>query len=103
MSLGPASFSRVGYSGCGSAPRCEWHRAGPEDAPGRRYLRGALIGVALSIVPLVVVLVVSDGMIQGITSRYIEVGTYHLQAEPSVVMDRQGSRKPPLLLEPRPE
>jgi lipoprotein-releasing system permease protein len=40
-------------------------------------------------VPLVVVLVVSDGMIQGITSRYIEAGTYHLQAEPQAVMDLQ--------------
>jgi lipoprotein-releasing system permease protein len=40
-------------------------------------------------VPLVVVLIVSDGMIQGITARYIEVGTYHLQAQPLVVVDRQ--------------
>ena len=31
--------------------------------------------------PLVVVLVVADGMIEGITARYIEVGTYHLQAQ----------------------
>lgn len=56
-----------------------------KDAPGSRYLRGAVIGVALSLVPLVVVLVVSDGMIEGITARYIEVGTYHLQARPLVV------------------
>jgi len=54
---------------------------------GSRYLRGAVIGVALSIVPLVVVLIVSDGMIEGITARYIEVGTYHLQAQPLVVVD----------------
>jgi lipoprotein-releasing system permease protein len=59
----------------------------PEDAPGARYLRGAVIGVALSIVPLVVVLVVSDGMIEGITARYIEVGTYHLQAQPLVAVE----------------
>jgi lipoprotein-releasing system permease protein len=45
--------------------------------------------VALSIVPLVVVLVVADGMIQGITARYIEVGTYHLQALPRYVMDQR--------------
>jgi lipoprotein-releasing system permease protein len=63
--------------------------ARPEDAPGRRYLRGAILGVALSIVPLVVVLIVADGMIQGITARYIEVGTYHLQAQPLVVVDQQ--------------
>jgi len=49
---------------------------------GRRYLRGAVLGVALSLVPLVVVLVVADGMIEGITARYIETGTYHLQALP---------------------
>jgi len=48
-----------------------------------RYLRGAVLGVALSLVPLVVVLVVADGMIEGITARYIEVGTYHFQAQPS--------------------
>ncbi len=47
---------------------------------GQRYLLGAVLGVALSLVPLVVVLVVSDGMIEGITARYIETGTYHLQA-----------------------
>jgi lipoprotein-releasing system permease protein len=50
-------------------------------ARGGRYLRGAVAGVALSLVPLVVVLVVADGMIEGITARYIEVGTYHLQAQ----------------------
>ncbi|HET7838675.1 MAG TPA: ABC transporter permease, partial [Rectinemataceae bacterium] len=49
---------------------------------GRRYLRGAVLGVALSLVPLVVVLVVADGMIEGITARYLELGTYHLQASP---------------------
>jgi lipoprotein-releasing system permease protein len=49
---------------------------------GTRYLRGAIVGVALSMVPLVVVMVVSDSMIEGITDRYIEVGTYHLQVKP---------------------
>jgi lipoprotein-releasing system permease protein len=55
---------------------------GPSRRGGGRYLRGAVLGVALSLVPLVVVLVVADGMIEGITARYIEVGTYHLQAQP---------------------
>jgi len=59
------------------------------DRKGSRYLGGAIFGVALSIVPLVVVLVVSDGMIEGITARYIEVGTYHMMAEPLVVVERQ--------------
>ncbi len=49
---------------------------------GQRYLLGAILGVALSLVPLIVVLVVSDGMIEGITARYIETGTFHIQANP---------------------
>jgi len=61
----------------------------PRRAWGRRYIRGAILGVAMSIVPLVVVLIVADGMIQGITARYIEVGTYHLQAQPQTVVDQQ--------------
>lgn len=44
-----------------------------------RYLRGAVLGIALSLVPLVVVMEVSTGMINGITARLLEVGTYHLQ------------------------
>jgi lipoprotein-releasing system permease protein len=59
-----------------------------------------VIGVALSIVPLVVVLVVSDGMIQGITARYIELGTYHLQAQPLVAVEgRELEAKAALLRE----
>lgn len=73
MKLGPALLlARRALSG----------RRRENGRPGRRYLRGAMAGVALSLVPLVVVLVVSDGMIQGITARYIETGTYHLQATP---------------------
>ena len=41
---------------------------------------GAVFGIAVSLVPLILVLVVSDGMIQGITRRYIETKTYHIQA-----------------------
>jgi lipoprotein-releasing system permease protein len=44
-----------------------------------RYLRGAVLGIALSLVPLVVVMEVSTGMINGITARLLEVGTYHFQ------------------------
>jgi lipoprotein-releasing system permease protein len=43
------------------------------------HLVGCIVGVALSLIPLVVVLEVADGMIEGITRRYLEVGTYHLQ------------------------
>jgi len=47
---------------------------------GGRYLRGAALGIALSLVPIVVTLVVADGMIRGITERFLELGTYHLEA-----------------------
>lgn len=46
---------------------------------GDRYLRGAALGIAISMVPIMVTLIVSDGMIQGITNRYLELGTGHLQ------------------------
>jgi lipoprotein-releasing system permease protein len=43
------------------------------------HLLGSVLGIALSLVPLIVVLEVADGMIEGITRRYLEVGTYHAQ------------------------
>ncbi|MDR0722112.1 MAG: ABC transporter permease [Treponema sp.] len=46
---------------------------------GGRYLRGAATGIALSLVPIIVTLIVADGMIGGITDRYLELGTGHLQ------------------------
>ena len=42
-------------------------------------LLGSIVGIGLSLIPLVVVLEVADGMIEGITRRYLEVGTYHFQ------------------------
>lgn len=51
---------------------------GREKASGG--LAGAIVGIGISLVPLVLVMMVSDGMIQGITSRYIETKTYHIQA-----------------------
>ncbi len=47
-----------------------------------QHLVGAVAGISLSLVPLVVVLEVADGMIEGITRRYLELGTYHLQVFP---------------------
>jgi lipoprotein-releasing system permease protein len=44
-----------------------------------RHLIGAVLGVGFSLIPLIVVLEVSGGMIEGITRRFIEVGSYHLQ------------------------
>jgi lipoprotein-releasing system permease protein len=46
---------------------------------GGRYLRGAAAGIALSLIPIIVTLIVADGMIQGITDRYLELGTGHLR------------------------
>ncbi len=54
-----------------------FNRSGEKDL--FKHIKGAVIGIALSIVPLVIVLQVTDGMIQGITGRYIELGSYHLQ------------------------
>lgn len=42
-------------------------------------MSSAIIGIALSLVPLNVVLVVTNGMIEGITERFVEIGTGHLQ------------------------
>ncbi len=47
------------------------------------HLRGSIVGIGLSLIPLIVVLEVSDGMIEGITRRYLELGTYHLQVHPA--------------------
>jgi lipoprotein-releasing system permease protein len=57
------------------ALRYLWGRA----REGGRYLRGAAAGIALSLVPIMVTLIVADGMIKGITDRYLELGTGHIQ------------------------
>jgi lipoprotein-releasing system permease protein len=49
---------------------------------GRKSLFGAVACIALSLVPLVVVLTVSDGMISGITRRMIGLSSYHLRVYP---------------------
>jgi lipoprotein-releasing system permease protein len=59
--------------------------AGKEDRAGhrdqaRKALRGAVLSIGLSLVPLLTVMQVADGMIQGISARYVELGTYHAQA-----------------------
>ncbi len=54
---------------------------GRPGTPGlSRRVRGGIVGVGLSLIPLVVVLQVADGMIAGITSRFIEAGSSHIQA-----------------------
>ena len=44
-----------------------------------RPILGAVTGVALSLIPLIVVINVSEGMIEGIVSRFLETESYHLQ------------------------
>ncbi|GHU01413.1 ABC transporter substrate-binding protein [Spirochaetia bacterium] len=61
-------------SGFFIALRYLWTRA----HEGGRYLRGAAAGIALSLVPIMVTMIVADGMIRGITDRYLELGTGHL-------------------------
>ena len=51
--------------------------AGRGHARGGPGLAGTTLGIALSLVPVIVVLVVTDGMIEGITGRFLEVDTYH--------------------------
>lgn len=56
---------------------------------GRGRLLGAIAGVALSLVPLVMVQQVAEGMINGITERFVETGTYHIQAVLRGVSDEE--------------
>lgn len=49
------------------------------ESQARKSLYGAIAGIGISIIPLVIVLVVSDGMIEGITSRLIELSSSHLR------------------------
>lgn len=46
----------------------------------RRSLFASVCCVGLSLVPLIVVLSVSDGMIDGMTKRIVELSSFHLQA-----------------------
>jgi len=54
-----------------------------------RHLIGAILGIALSLVPLITVIEVSGGMIEGITRRFIEIGSYHLQIKSYSPVDRE--------------
>lgn len=49
------------------------------ESQARKSLYGAIAGIGISIIPLIVVLVVSDGMIQGITSRLMELSSSHIR------------------------
>ncbi len=61
----------------------------PHGDAGVGKLFGAVLGVALSLIPLIVVLEVTNGMIEGITNRFIEVGTYHAQVKAYNISDKE--------------
>lgn len=46
----------------------------------RHHMLSSIFGIALSLIPVIVVMEVSSGMIEGITSRFIEFETSHFQA-----------------------
>ena len=61
----------------GKTVRRRWHALAP------------IISIALSVVPIVVVLNVSNGMIQGIINRFLETATYHIQAQSRTMFSNQ--------------
>lgn len=50
----------------------------------RKSIIGSIMCIALSIIPLIVVLIVTDGMIDGFTSRIISLSSYDMQLVPYV-------------------
>ena len=48
---------------------------------GTKSIVGAVICIALSLIPLVTVLSVTDGMIEGITERLINLSSSHILAQ----------------------
>jgi len=52
-----------------------------------RFLLSSSLAMALGLVPLIVVLSIADGMIEGISSRTIETALYHLQVWSSTPME----------------
>jgi lipoprotein-releasing system permease protein len=53
--------------------------SGKSVSNARKSLYGAIAGIGISLVPLITVLVVSDGMISGISERLIELSTSHIR------------------------
>ena len=49
-------------------------------SPAKKSVFAAMICVAFSVIPLIVVLVFSDSMIKGMTDRIVELSSFHLQS-----------------------
>lgn len=73
------SAERARSGGIGAVAQSAAPPPPPAQQRGRSRLITAVVGVALSLVPLVVVQQIADGMISGIVSRFIETGSYHVQ------------------------
>ena len=88
-----------GWASWRLAPRLAWrYLAGRRRGAGAgAYFGGAALGIGLSLVPLIVVLEVSDGLIEGITRRFLEVGSYHLQVRLPPGLAADGALRGPLL------
>lgn len=65
------------------AARIFFSRPGAERSNGKRSLLGAMMCIGISLVPLVAVLVISQGMIDGITGRMIGLSSQDLQVRVS--------------------
>jgi lipoprotein-releasing system permease protein len=63
--------------------------AGRNRLVNNKNLIGAVLGIGLALIPLVVVLEISSGMIEGITQRYMEIGSYHLQIRNYMQLDSE--------------
>ncbi|MEL3909222.1 MAG: ABC transporter permease [Treponemataceae bacterium] len=61
------------------ALRCLGFGNNNSESNARKTLIGAVLGIGISLIPLVLVLVVSDGMISGITSRLVELDSGHIK------------------------
>lgn len=60
----------------------------------RRSLVGATVCIGISLVPLVMVLAVSDGMIKGITDRMVGLSSSHVQCVmPSILAEEGGAAR----------
>ncbi|HNY15892.1 MAG TPA: FtsX-like permease family protein [Treponemataceae bacterium] len=53
--------------------------SGSQESNARKSLYGAIVGIGISLVPLIVVLVLADGMIEGSSRRIIELSSAHLR------------------------
>ncbi len=58
-----------------------------EQNHGRKSLLGAMLCIGISLIPLVSVLVVSDGMIEGMMGRIIGLSSGHLEVRFSARSD----------------